>query len=129
MKSILFLDDEWERHKFFEHYYEPQNEVTHSFFSNHAINELNTDVPFDEIWLDHDLSSCQIPTGVDSSREFMLNSMPVVRWIIANVKPTEKLLIRIHSWNIAAAEALEKDLKEAGFCVIRRPFNFNPGEP
>lgn len=111
--KILFLDDSIHRTAAFARA-TPNDEVTLTQTAQATIEALTNEV-FDEVWLDHDLGG---QVYQSSDREDC--GMEVVRWIIRNLPPINKIVV--HSWNIPAAKQMRDMLWRAGYRVIQVPF-------
>lgn len=110
-KSILFLDDDYERYYTLKHNH-PEWEITWVQTVS-AFIECARKHHYDEIWLDHDLGyfvmnwvtkDIEMKTGQDACKLLMVDP--------GNAIGTR---IRIHSWNPEGAEKMEKILKTLDF--------------
>lgn len=111
--KILFLEDNNYRILAFTQR-EKDNDLTIVNTADEAIEQLKSE-RFDVVHLDHDLGG-QIYQSIWSQN----CGMEVVRWIVENHPMIPKIII--HSWNIPAAKLMEKDLRDAGYDVVRAPF-------
>lgn len=109
---ILFLDDSPERCKKFRSRF-PSATIVNT--AAEAIIYLDGCLPFDEVWLDHDLGGAE---HVDGSRPD--TGSEVVRWIIANQPEIGKVII--HSLNHDKACRMHNDLTAAGYSCSLIPF-------
>lgn len=129
MQTVLILDDDKVRHDEFRAHFEDQGaETIHSTTVGEAIAELkkHTDgvQKLDVVCLDHDLGTWG-PTEYDATKTREYTGRDVSDWMRYHVDPSSIHLVRIHSWNIAAAASMERDLVAAGFTVVMRPFKLN----
>ncbi len=111
---ILFFDDDPTRHRRFGELM-IGHDVTHAATIEEACKALAEDAPFDLVSLDHDLDkhTCRLgESGRDVSR-FIIEILP------RNRHPRS---IVIHSCNVVAAEAMERDFLGTGIPVSRVPF-------
>lgn len=115
--NILFLDDNPDRYTIFNIRHGANNKITWVETAEACINKLKSE-KFDRVCLDHDLG------GDIFVNEYEKNTgSEVVRYIVNNKESIDlDTLFIIHSFNTTAAIKMEKDLKEAGFEVIRKPF-------
>lgn len=115
MSRILFVDDDFERHLKFHQDAELWGlDVRHATNPGAALDALREE-SFDEIWLDYD-------AGSDGEGKY-LSFKPVYQWLLD--VPQFQAKIRIHSWNVVAADRWEKCLKEFGYTVVCMPFNYH----
>jgi hypothetical protein len=119
-KRILFVDDDPQRHIIFWQYY-GQHELAQCTLPDLAITLLKSNT-FDELWLDHDMGEITHSSPIGSAK-IIIDSKPIVNWIVENKKPSDIPYIRIHSWNFQAAEWMKHALINAGFSVNYIPFN------
>lgn len=113
--KILFLDDNQYRIFTAVSKLGKDNDLHVVTTAKEAIEMLEDHV-FDVVYLDHDLG-----VRVYQSSDEENCGMEVVRWIIKNLPPIDKIVI--HSWNIPAAKQMWKMLYSAGYKVVRQTFN------
>lgn len=115
--KILFLDDNEDRFRTFQSYYDETSVWTYWVTTAaEAIAALQIK-DFDLIMLDHDLG---LETFVNSNRVDC--GYEVVRWIINNKNSYRFPLIIVHSWNIVASNNMVSDLQKAKFNAEFIPF-------
>ncbi len=132
--KILFVDDQHERRiEFFKQH--PKDEIFTAETCQNAI-QLLEDHKFDTLYLDHDLSSVHDENNKSYDGKYPMlicTVRPLVEWLIALewtpgskhdsfVSPPFNIII--HSWNMTAGVNVMLDLREAGYNVEYRRFEF-----
>lgn len=134
MKTILFLDDNPERHEKMVSDHEGENhQIFHCWTYSQAIKCLEENV-IDHASLDHDLDEFQVGPGpvVVESLSFKLTYIPdyhngprtgrdVVEWLLNNKDRAPKV-VTVHSWNEYYAPQMVESLKAAGMFTRYQPF-------
>lgn len=119
MKRIIFLDDNYDRHLYFDELRKNGvDEIHHIFLPYECMKRMTMYDGFDEVHLDHDL-------GIDfndSGSPVPLDAKNVVRFMIQN--KVKASFVNIHSSNLNAAIWMETVLKEAGYNTTRKEFDF-----
>lgn len=121
--KVLFLDDDLERHKRFKtRIVDAGHKVQYVFDAAEAINALEQNPAFDEVWLDHDLNDMHyihyhagtIPTDEQTGY--------TVACYIAEALPEDKRpkCVVVHSMNPSGADRMTAALKSAGIPVRRQ---------
>jgi CheY-like chemotaxis protein len=117
MKRVLFLDDNEDRHvEFCERMQD--HDVSVAFTTHQAIELLDTNAPYDVVYLDHDLGE------IANTEPFNERTGRVVAEHIASVLPRDKWpkQVIIHSWNIDGSRRMRDILQNAGLAVSLAPF-------
>lgn len=122
-KLFLFLDDTEERHRHFYNLCSQLDVITfHAYNVRRALHLLHDPpfgLPFDCVWLDHDLEDTGAETGYVVAEHIALH-LPIAMW------PKN---VVIHSWNPEGAIAMEHILKDNGFINVKRvPFSFKESD-
>lgn len=126
-RPVLVLDDDGDRHEVFRRFYGSQGiETIHVATVAAAIEVLKrharAEIRLQGVSLDHDLGEYG-PSEYDPEKKREYTGRDVVDWMVRSMKPD--VPVRIHSWNIVAATAMEAALREAGWDVTCRPFCFD----
>lgn len=117
--KILFLDDDHQRHTRFR-FRTIGNDVTHVYTADEAIDHLTTRGPYDEVWLDHDLSE-QASVGIYHPDE--RTGYHVACFIAETLAPELRPpLVIVHSLNPSGATRMHAALASGGIKVRREPF-------
>lgn len=109
MKRILFLDDDLFRHHLARQIMAEGNSFHSVFTVDDAIDALEFHPPYDQVFLDHDLTQGEY--YVDSNRRDC--GYEVVRWILVN-RPTIGEVI-VHTLHTSAGNQMAQELKRAGY--------------
>ncbi len=124
--KILFVDDDHERRIRFSQL-NADHEVFTAETSQNAINLIEDNEAFDEIHLDHDLSSVHDENnkGYDGNYPMLILTVrPLVEWLCKHKLTIMPHRVIVHSWNTASAHNMVKDLKEAGYNTEYKRFEF-----
>jgi hypothetical protein len=126
LRKVLFLDDNQQRHMFFEGYNmrgKPGVSIRHAYTADQARAILADEDDWDEIWLDHDLT---LEDYMKTIKESAKNGYSVAKYMAykAGVEGwrMDKTEVIVHSWNDFAAEMMVEVLKDAGWSVRAERF-------
>ena len=127
MASIFILEDTTERIEEFKNIFKNHLDNVYIATNYEEALSLLSSIPFDILFLDHDLGGNQIVTK-DNWEKFLeteeKSGSDVARWLIENI--TNSPLIVVHSYNPYGAKNMLDILTKAGFQVILAPFYTKP---
>ena len=119
--KILFLDDSLDRHTTFDKLFgDDSNDITYVETAEEAISALCKRMPYDAIFLDHDLGGEYFVKSGDGT------GYEVAEFISDNLD--YKPIIIIHSMNPSGGVNMHKKLHDNGFKSILQPFSCLKGD-